>query len=148
MNTMQIDEIFKKYSYTRKIYKGTRAFDELPKKIKRPSAYIINTETRDKDGEHWIAIYYNNYGNVEFFDSFGLGPAFYGLEDFLLKTSNKCFYNTFALQSLNSEYCGYYCVLFVLFKCKKKSFLNFLNHFDQDTFINDKNIKKLIEQFY
>jgi hypothetical protein len=147
MNTKQIDEIFKKYSYTRKIYKGTRAFDELPKKIMKPSAYIINTETRDKDGEHWIAIYYNNYGNVEFFDSFGLGPAFYGLEDFLLKTSNKCFYNTFALQSLNSEYCGYYCVLFVLFKSKKKSFLNFLNHFDQDTFINDKNIKKLIEQF-
>ncbi len=45
MNTKQIDEIFKKYSYTRKIYKGTRAFDELPKKITRPSAYIINTET-------------------------------------------------------------------------------------------------------
>jgi hypothetical protein len=48
---------------------------------------------------------------------------------------------------LNSEYCGYYCVLIVLFKCKKRSFLNFLNHFDQDTFINDKQIKKLIEQF-
>jgi hypothetical protein len=49
MNTKQIDEIFKKYSYTRKTYKGTRAFDELLKKIMKPSAYIINTVTRDKD---------------------------------------------------------------------------------------------------
>ena len=148
MNTIQIDEIFKKHSYTKRVYKGTRAFNELPKRIIRPSAFIINTETRDKQGEHWLAIFYNTNGSVEFFDSFGLGPTFYGLDEFLIKSSKKCFYNTIALQSLNSVFCGYYCVLFILFKCKKKSFLNFLKHFDENTFINDKNIKNLIKDFY
>ena len=129
MNTIQINEIFSEHSYTRRIYKGTRAFNELPKRITRPSAFIINTETKDKQGEHWLAIFYNSNGSVDFFDSFGLGPTFYGLDDFLIKTSNKCTFNTVALQSLNSDFCGYYCVLFILFKCKKKKFFKFFETF-------------------
>ena len=147
MNSIQINEIFKKHKYTRSIYKGTIAFNEKPKKITRPSAYIINTQNRDKDGEHWLALYFNLNGDVDFFDSYGLGPSFYGLEKYLLKSSNKCNYNTIALQGLESHYCGLYCVLFVLFKCQKKTFLNFLNNFSYNTFDNDKEIEKMIMNF-
>jgi hypothetical protein len=148
MNSIQIEEIFKKHEYTKKIFKGAIAFDELPKKIKKPSAYIINTHTRDKEGEHWLAIFYSSNGNAEFFDSFGLGPEFYDLDQFLINTSKKCYYNTVALQSFNSQYCGFYCVLFILFKCQKISFFNFLNYFNKDTLINDKEILNLIQKFY
>ena len=148
MNGIQIDKIFKKHAYTKKIFKGVLAFDELPKKIKKPSAYIINTHPRDKKGEHWLAIFYLENGNAEFFDSFGLGPIFYGLDQFLISTSKSCYYNTVALQSLDSDYCGFYCVLFILFKCLKISFLNFLNYFDENTLKNDREIENLIQQFY
>ena len=72
MNSIQINAIFKKHKYTRYIYKGTIAFNEKPKKITRPSAYIINTQNRDKDGEHWLAFYFDLNGDVDVFDSYGL----------------------------------------------------------------------------
>ncbi len=57
MNTLQKEQIFKnKYSNT---FKEAIAFDELPTKISRPSASIINTHSRDKSGEHWLGIYFN-----------------------------------------------------------------------------------------
>jgi hypothetical protein len=145
MNTLQIEQIFKnKYSNT---FKGAIAFDELPTKISRPSAYIINTHSRDKSGEHWLGIYFNTNNSVDFFDSFGMGPQFYRLENYLFKYNSTINYNKYALQSLNSNYCGLYCVLFIIFKCKRKSFYNFLDIFKTDTLINDYEIKKLID-FY
>lgn len=148
MNAIQIEKILYKHAFTKNIFKAVLAFDELPKKIEKPSAYIINTHTRDKEGEHWLAVFFLQNGNAEFFDSFGLGPRFYGLDQFLIKTSKTCFYNTLALQSLNSQYCGFYCVLFILIKCKQISFFNFLNYFNEDTIKNDKEIENLIQKFY
>ena len=32
-------------------------------------AYIVNTERSNKAGEHWVAVIFNNNGNVLYFDS-------------------------------------------------------------------------------
>ncbi len=76
-----------------------------------------------------------------------MGPQFYKLENYLFKYNSTINYNKYALQSLYSNYCGLYCVLFIIFKCKRKSFYNFLDIFKTDTLINDYEIKKLID-FY
>jgi len=141
MNTIQIEKIFEKYP----TFKSVLAFDQLPTKIYPPAAYIINTHTSEKAGEHWLAINYTKTGSVEFFDSYGLGPKFYGLDSFLIKTSKKCFYNTIALQSKTSNFCGFYCVLFILSRLKKVSFYNFLKLFDKSSIKNDKQLENLIK---
>ena len=37
-----------------------------------PSAYVINSETHDQPGEHWVAVYFDQHGRGEYFDSYGL----------------------------------------------------------------------------
>ena len=51
------------------------------------------------------------------------------------------------IKSINIKINLLYCVLFILFKCQKKTFLNFLNNFSYDTFKNDKEIEKMILNF-
>ena len=40
--------------------------EEKPLDVK---AYIINTDTSDKPGEHWVAIYFRNNGEAIYVDS-------------------------------------------------------------------------------
>jgi len=147
MDSLQIQKIIDHDKESKNIFGGVLAYDELPKKVKWPSCYIINTDIRSKPGTHWLAVYYNKNGMAEFFDSFAMGPEFYKLADYLLKTSKSCIFNTLQIQSLDSDYCGIYAVLFILFRCKKVSFRDFLLNFNLDTFKNDKEIKKLFDMF-
>ena len=150
MNSLQIKEILLNDKFSKKYFKKVIAIDQLPQsknKIKN-SAFVINTDEHYKEGQHWIAIFYTKNRKCEFFDSFGMGPKFYGLDNFLRKTSYSCYTNKSAIQSIISEYCGIYCVLFILFRSRDISFEKFLNYFDVNSFKNDKNIKKLINSFF
>ena len=51
--------------------------EEKPLDVK---AYIINTDTSDKPGEHWVAIYFRNNNEAIYFNSYGLPPQ----EDYIL----------------------------------------------------------------
>jgi len=149
MNTLQINKILVEDLYSRRYFKKVVAIDQLPsifRKIKN-SAYVINSHKQNQDGEHWIAVFYDSDSNCEFFDSFAMGPEFYGLENFLNKTSNSCVTNKFALQSIFSNFCGFYCVLFVLVRSRIISFENFLEYFDVDCVKNDEIIKNMFEYF-
>ena len=89
MNSLQIKEILLNDKFSKKYFKKVIAIDQLPQsknKIKN-SAYVINTDEHYKEGQHWVAIFYTKSSKCEFFDSFGMGPKFYGLDKFLKKTS-------------------------------------------------------------
>ena len=44
--------------------------DQLPRQNSiHVKAYIVNTERSNKAGEHWIAVIFNNNGNVLYFVS-------------------------------------------------------------------------------
>jgi hypothetical protein len=149
MNSLQIREILKNDKYSKYYFKKVIAIDQLPQccnKIKT-SAYVINTDEHYKQGQHWVAIFYTKKRTCEFFDSFGMGPEFYGLDKFISKTSNSCITNNIALQSFISEYCGYYCILFILLRSRNISFNKFLNYFGVDSIENDLKIKNLINTF-
>ena len=73
-----------------------------------------------------------------------MGPKFYNLEYFLINTSIKYSYNILPIQSLTSEYCGYYAVMFILFRSNHNTFFSFLKNFDKNTFVNDNEIKKIM----
>jgi hypothetical protein len=149
MNTLQIENILFNDYKSKKYFKAVIEIDELPRskrKIKN-SAYVINTDKKSGQGEHWISFFYDKNSNCEFFDSLGFGPEFYSLDGFLLKTGKKVFTNNFAIQSIFSEYCGYYAILFVLLRSRNISFETFLEYFNIDSIKNDLKIKNFINKF-
>ena len=130
MNTIQLDMIMNLDKFSKNKYIGTFAFDKLPKKIKYPSCFIINNQPSHMDGEHWIAVYFSKNKSCHFFDSYGNHPKYFDLNNYLKKFCNKIFYNKKQLQTNKSVYCGIYCILYLLFKCRGYSLKKFLKNFN------------------
>lgn len=106
-----------------------------------------NTDPLGKEGQHWLAFYYDINGKCTFFDSFGHSPAFFGLEAYIEKTSTKWEYNTQQLQSIFSSTCGYYCIYFILLKSRNFKMCDILNLFNKTNFnINDYIVSKIFNE--
>jgi uncharacterized protein YutD len=129
MNNLQLNAILKKDKKSKNIYLGAFPCDKLPNKFKYPACLIINNQKSTENGEHWLAVYFDSKKNCYFLDSFGMHPKFYGLNNYLKDKSVKIIYNNTQLQSFFSEYCGYYCIIFLLLKARKYSFNFILSQF-------------------
>lgn len=143
MYEQTITDILKKDLNTKQLFMGVYARDELPTELNYPCCFVINTHTRAEVGEHWLAFYYDINKICYFFDSFGLSPYFYRLINFIKNTSYDFTYNMKRLQG-DSDYCGYYCVLFLLYVCMDKLDIFFLI-FNSSSEKNDLIIKNEIE---
>ena len=141
----QLESCLRHDKQTKKIFIGVFARNELPLILQYPCCFIINTHPRNKPGEHWLAFYYNKNQTCYFFDSYGNKHEFYSLENYIMFTSKFLIYNKKRIQG-NSTYCGYYCLLFLLFKSrnKEKDFFNYFSNIYSD---NDFKIKSLINEF-
>jgi hypothetical protein len=135
----EIYDILKADEFSKTIFKAVLARNELPSKVTFPSAYIINNKNNNHPGEHWIAFFYDENGNVDFFDSFARGPSAYGLTKYFLKTSKSINYNKIRLQSFFSEYCGYHAIYFILLRSRTIPLSRIENFFydKKDVNIND-----------
>ena len=149
MNSIQIFEILSKDKFSKKYFYSLISIDELPltKRKLKSTAFIIKTDKRSGKGEHWLSIFYDHKSNCQFFDSLGFGPELYGMENFLLLSSNSIQINKYPIQSVFSEFCGYYSILFILIRNRGISFTNFLKYFDSDTLKNDLKINQFIKTF-
>jgi len=147
MNTIQLTSIMKCHPATKQLYLGTFSVDNLPKKVVYPSCLIFNNQPSTLPGQHWIAVYFSEKRKSEFFDSLGKSPSYYGIEDYLKLHSIEIIWSERILQSNNSEYCGFYCLLFLICRCKSRSLKYFLNLFDK-AIINDKTFDYLLKKYY
>ena len=146
MNNIQINKVLYTDNTTSKIFRGTYPIDKLPTRVNYPSCFVINNQPSYKNGEHWVAVYFTKDKKGIFFDSFGKSPTFYKLDKFLRKNSNDLVYNNKQIQTLFSEYCGYYCLLFLLFISKNNNLTNFVKLFKKP-YYNDKMIKNYLEKY-
>ncbi len=99
-------------------YLGVLPFDWFPSAAlasARSSCYfIINTDTSNEPGTHWLAIYFDTrLGQTEFFDSYGNSPTYYNLNSTHFTSARTLAYNRHQLQSDTSFVCGQYCVYFL-----------------------------------
>ena len=142
MNSIQIFEILHKDPYSKKYFQTVLAIDDLPlfKKKLKSKAYVINTDKRIGKGEHWLS-------NCQFFDSLGFGPEIYNMEDFLKTTAKSIQINKFPVQSVFSEFCGFYSILFILIRSRRISYINFLQYFNSNTLKNDFNLNYFINNY-
>jgi len=117
----------------------------MPNNIKPNQALIVNTDSSDKPGQHWIAISIGSNGKGKYFDSYGLPPLHHEFNDFLSKhCPNGWVFNDVTLQCLSCVTCGHYCVAYIKFKCLGHSLEEFTSIFAKDSYFNDDLIKLYI----
>lgn len=151
MNTIQLEKILEYYakkSYKKSFFYGIFALDKLPHVQTFPSCLIMNNQTSDNEGEHWVAIYFDKYRRCEFFDSFGKSPKFYGIMPYLKKYSKSIKFNNKKIQSIFSPYCGLYSVFFLFFKLKGKSMNYYKNLFKKDPIKNDIMFSNWLKRYF
>jgi hypothetical protein len=84
-------------------------------------------------------------GMCFFFDSYAFPPSFYRLEAYIQRSSNFWDFNRQRIQG-SSEFCGYYAIIFLLFKARNQE-RDFFSQFKTNLDYNDKEIQKLILEF-
>ena len=127
---------------TRRIFKKVCPKDQL-QHIEYPSAYVVNSHTSSKPGEHWLGIFFDKQGQGEFFDSYGLHPAFNGFATLMNQNSKEWIYNK-TLQSLFSTVCGHFCIYYILFRARGLSMRTIISHFSTNLTENDRRILQFI----
>ena len=133
--------------YSKRLFIGVFARDSLPKGINSyPCSLIINTDTKNLPGKHWVSIYISGYKEGEYFDSFGHEPSqdiAIWLNKFTVKWKKV---NTSVLQNPLSVTCGH----FVLFYINERPLVNshflILKQFHTDTYGNDQFVKHYYQE--
>ena len=149
----QLDYLARQDPYLEPIFKGVFASDQLPKEkdIQTRSAYIVNVDTHDKHGSHWLSIFVEN-DQCEVFDSYGLPLHWYRPSPFVkwvFKHFQDVSSNVGQLQATDSNTCGHYALFFLFARARGKSMESFIQPFkylrdvDNDHKIGEK-LRKLV----
>lgn len=150
MNTNQIKRILLADVFVRRAHiVRVLPRDYLPTYIDRQkvAVFIINTDTSDRPGSHWIGLFYDGVGRFHYFDSFGLPPLHRDIVTFIEHNSSTPFlYNSRTLQDVLSDTCGLYAIYFILIKCRGGTMQRVLIPFTSShrQFVNDRVIWRLV----
>src|SRR6267154_4705733 len=124
-------------------FMGVFPINKLPMKLppRRPLLLVCNTDSSDKPGEHWGALYVDKNG--EFFDSYA-EPPHRTFRLYLEKYCNSYVTNVKVIQSIISYSCGHYCVFYCLMKMLDYSMKDIEAAFSSDTYLNDNLIHRFV----
>ena len=141
MNTSEINNHLRKI----KPFLGTYPADSIPSlKGVRKKGVIVNTDEKNEKGEHWTAIFVDENGTAEYFDSFGFPPLVASVQQFLDKTfPSNWKYNGTTLQHPMATSCGLFCIAFIKARASGKSFSSFISIFTLDLTRNEQIIHSL-----
>lgn len=143
----EIESALRSDSFSRHLFKGVYACDELPKNLIRPAMVVANTDARGSPGSHWVAFYLPLAGKCVYFDSYGLPPSQPEFVEFLNHHCRHWKHNGVDLQSLHTNVCGEYCVLFLEHCARGLSLEEFLFHFClESTSTNDEYVRTLFSK--
>ena len=89
----------------------------------------------NQPGSHWIALQRSN-NTIFIFDSFGIGHIPNNI--YKIYKNFNIITNIYRIQDINSNLCGLFSVLFILYKVNSKNkFIEFLNLFNANDFIKN-----------
>ncbi|GFU90556.1 uncharacterized protein TNCV_2574891 [Trichonephila clavipes] len=114
MYASQIHRILSRDRDASRYFIGVFPSDEIPLPKER-AILVANTDTRDQEGSHWLAMYIKDKNTLEFFDSYGFPPEMYGVHiSKYAEQFTNVKWNKKSIQSLTSNVCELYCVYFLL----------------------------------
>ena len=135
--------------YSKRLFIGVFPRDALPKGIvSYPCSLIINTDTKNLPGKHWVAVYISSYKEGEYFDSFGREPSqdiALWLNKFTIKWKKV---NSVILQNPLSTSCGQFVLFYVNEQSLVRSHFYIVNKFHADTFSNEQFVKHYYQQTF
>ena len=88
MNTVRIERLFNKKLFAKAVFKKACVKNQRLC-VNYLSAYAINLHPSSKQGEHWIAVYFDRHGKGKYFDSYGMSPSVRGFTAFTERNSKK-----------------------------------------------------------
>ena len=107
-----------------------------------PKSMIINTQPSGHPGEHWVALVLTET-NCYYFDSFALPTIPLNIDMYLQPHYKEITYLDYRIQDSTSNYCGAYCVCFVLHVQDDLTYDQFIGHYYSDDLLqNDKILKE------
>lgn len=116
-----------------------------PKTKRRTFSIIFNTGKSDTEGEHFIAVNFT-LKSIFYFDPFG--EPLLNKDIILFIENNKkkrsLSVNTFKMQDDNSNFCGFYCLAYLISIKRKMPYKKFINLFSIQ---NKKNNDKIVINF-
>ena len=118
-----------KYYQNEPKYRGVHSRNNLPK-IKH-GEYVINLDEYKPIGTHRMASYVNA-NNIVYFDINGVEHIPKEIKKFIGNKINIT--NIHGIQSYDSIMCGYFCIGFIDFMLKGKSFLDYTNLFSPNDY--------------
>lgn len=91
------------------------------KKSRRKKSFsiIFNTDLMKNPGKHFVAIHVSR-NSLDYFDSFGSPNIEKNISKFIKKTKKKCFMHCEAIQDVESSFCGFYSLAFLLWMNKRR----------------------------
>ena len=99
---------------------GVYPADVFPKTKRKNFSFIFNTGSSDTIGEHFVSVFVSPK-KIIYFDSFGKKPRKKYIRTYLLSLNLPISYYTKVIQHDESNFCGFYCLAFLLHKYKKIS---------------------------
>jgi len=131
---------------------GVFACDQLNNVVSDSFAIICNNQDSTLPGQHWLAFYKSSIHNsTEMFDSFAMSVKFYPnyISAFLKSKGSIVIKNKCQVQSNFSNYCGQFCVYFLLKRIQGLSFSTIMNLFSADLSKNDRVVDLFVKtNFY
>jgi hypothetical protein len=129
-------------------FRGVFSADEKVHKLRDNESIIFNLSYRNEIGTHFIAICKKKNKIIVFdpLNHFFIIPQ--SIKHFIRKHNVKMETNLHAIQSYSSDYCGYFCIAFVLL-CNSLSMREFLNLFHSNKnllILNDVIVLKIINK--
>jgi hypothetical protein len=116
LTTQDIKCIVMSKKHSKLYFKGVFPSDRLPSSVSLPAALVVNFDSSEQAGSHWVSMIIDCHGVCEYFDSFAMKPMIRDHIIFMKNNSRKIIYNKQCLQSLESSLCGHYCCLFIYFR--------------------------------
>lgn len=120
--------------------------DRIPKPKKLPAFYVVNYDSNDEPGEHWVAIHLFEPNEGEYFDPFGLPPLHPALREFMQTNCKSWTYSIKDIQHAQSIKCGSFCVNFVRERSRGLSYRTFLSKFERASLLNDRKLGELVKK--
>ena len=110
----QIARLIKAYTKDKDSFLGVFPINTLPHRVSHyPACMVINTQSHNLPGQHWLSVFITSDKRGEVFDSLGLPLSNY-LIRWLNRFTKSWTYSRKIYQPLLSDKCGAFAIYFIL----------------------------------
>lgn len=116
MQTSELCNIINKFPSIKSNFVGVFSIDKVPKRLRKTSFLIINTQPSHLPGQHWFCLIKRNVKEYELFDSLGVSndKLNFFKENNIFRKNSVVKFNESPLQISTSNTCGLFVLYFLI----------------------------------